>query len=165
MLESKWMGFGKNALWVLNPFLAVIAFYQQEINFGIYFQWFGKMHPILLHFPIVFGLGIAGYYIYERDIKEMNPLFSPLLTLHSLLTTVVAIFGIFLSKQGNYDDDLLFWHQWGGVSIAYISWILQMLHEHNDFFKSHFLLRLSLSAIFTVILLFFTHKGIHLSGT
>ncbi len=163
MLESKWMGFGKNALWVLNPFLAVIAFYQQEINFGIYFQWFGKMHPILLHFPIVFGLGIAGYYIYERDIKEMNPLFSPLLTLHSLLTTVVAIFGIFLSKQGNYDDDLLFWHQWGGVSIAYISWILQMLHEYNDFFKSHFLLRLSLSAIFTVILLFFTHKGAQLT--
>ena len=52
----------KNALWVsANPFLVVIAFYQQEINFGIYFQWFGKMHPMLLHFTIVFGLGIAGY--------------------------------------------------------------------------------------------------------
>ena len=100
----------------LNPFLVVFAFYQQEINFGI-FNGLVKCIPCYCIFP-VFGLGIAGYYIYERDIKK-NPLFSPLLTLHSLLTTVVAIFGIFLSKQGNYDDDLLFWHQWGGVSIAY----------------------------------------------
>ena len=163
MALSKWMVLGRNALWVLNPFLGFIAYYHQEIHFGIYFQWLGKMHPMLLHFPIVFGLGISGYYIYATNFKKMSPLFSHLLILHSLLTTVVSIFGICLSKQESYDHDLLFWHQWGGVAIAYMSWGVLVLHEHNNFFKTHFSLRSILGIIFAGVLIFFTHKGAQLT--
>ena len=59
MSAPEWLALGRNALWILNPFLGIIAYYHQEINFGIYFQWLGKMHPMLLHFPIVLGLGVA----------------------------------------------------------------------------------------------------------
>ena len=134
MSVPKWISLCKNALWILNPFLGIIAYYHQEINFGIYFKWLGKMHPMLLHFPIVLGLGIAGYYIYTKDNKKTSPIFSSLLIIHSLLATIVAIFGIFLSKQGSYDEELIFWHQWGGVAIAWLSWGLMVLHEHNDSF-------------------------------
>ena len=138
MSAPKWLALGRNALWILNPFLGIIAYYHQEINFGIYFQWLGKMHPMLLHFPIVLGLGVAGYYVYRRDNKKISPFLSPLLIIHSLLATIVAIFGIFLSKQGSYNHDLIFWHQWGGISIAWMSWGLMALHEYNNSFKTHF---------------------------
>jgi hypothetical protein len=163
MSVPKWMGLCRNALWILNPFLGIIAYYHQEINFGIYFQWLGKLHPMLLHFPIVLGLGIAGYYIYTKDNKKTSTVFSSLLILHSLLATIVAIFGIFLSKQGSYDHDLIFWHQWGGVAIAWLSWGLMALHEHNDSFKTHFSLRALVGFFFAGVLIFFTHKGAQLT--
>ena len=163
MSAPKWLALGRNALWILNPFLGIIAYYHQEINFSIYFQWLGKMHPMLLHFPIVMGLGIAGYYIFSTDVKKMSPLFSPLLTVHSLITTIIAIFGIFLSKQGSYDNNLIFWHQWGGVGFAYMSWGLMSLHEYNDSFKTLYSFRALFSILFAGILIFFTHKGAQLT--
>ena len=163
MSAPKWLALGRNALWILNPFLGIIAYYHQEINFGIYFQWLGKMHPMLLHFPIVLGLGIAGYYVYTRDNNKISPFLSPLLTIHSLMATIVAIFGIFLSKQGIYNHDLIFWHQWGGISIAWMSWGLMTLHEYNNSFNTNFLLRALVGFVFAGMLIFFTHKGAQLT--
>jgi hypothetical protein len=41
---KKWTGFAKNALWVLNPFLLLIAFFSDQLKLGVYLAWLGKMH-------------------------------------------------------------------------------------------------------------------------
>ena len=70
MKGNKWMSVFNNALWILNPFLLIIAYFDAQIQFGIYFRWLGKMHPLLLHFPIVLGTIIALYYILDK--KKQN---------------------------------------------------------------------------------------------
>ena len=66
MQENKWMSYCKNGLWILNPFLAVIAYYHEKINFNVYFQWLGKMHPMVLHFPIVLGCIMERYLLFTK---------------------------------------------------------------------------------------------------
>ena len=50
------------ALWLLNPLLIVLSFYNEKIEPGLFLQWLGKMHPLLLHFPIVLGILIVVYF-------------------------------------------------------------------------------------------------------
>ena len=50
-------------LWLLNPLLVILSIYSEKIEPGLFFQWLGKMHPLLLHFPIVIGVLIVTYLV------------------------------------------------------------------------------------------------------
>ncbi|MFM2440129.1 MAG: hypothetical protein RLZ16_1128, partial [Bacteroidota bacterium] len=111
-------------LWLLNPLLVVLSIYSDKIQPGLFFQWLGKMHPLLLHFPIVLGIMIVVYLIGFQQ-KRLPLKFEKIaLSTNALLTTIVALFGILLAKQDSYDNSLIVWHKWGGVAIALISWLL-----------------------------------------
>ena len=134
---KKWTGFVNNALWVINPFLILIAFFNEELKLGMYLEWFGKMHPLFLHFPIVLGILIGIYYLIDKKGSVASNILHPILVGNAFLASIVAVLGIFLSKQDSYDDTLLFGHQWGGITIAMIGWGLIYLqqYKHIKFIK------------------------------
>ena len=109
---------GEGLLWLLNPLLIILAFFNEttKINHGL--EWLGKLHPLLLHFPIVLGVAIVVYLIFLPNKKLDLPLERLLFTSNAVLATLVALFGIFLSKQDAYDKTIVDLHKWGGVAIA-----------------------------------------------
>jgi len=138
-------------LWILNPFLIVLLVFEQNINVGIILQWTGKMHPLFLHFPIVFGIVIALYYLFFDRIKvELDRLF---LAINAIFAVVVAILGFFLVNNGEYQGDVFIQHKWSGAAIAMLSWLLLFSLNWNSILKK------TVALIFISILIFGTHKG------
>ena len=163
MQENKWMSYCKNVLWILNPFLIVVAYYQEKINFNFYFQWLGKMHPMVLHFPIVLGYILSGYLLFTKKLNKHFDLVQIGSIVNAFLASIVAILGVFLAKQDTYDAQIIFWHQWGGISIAYLSWILVYMIENNGLFHNHYRFRIFFALVYVFVITFFTHKGAQLT--
>lgn len=160
---KKWTGFVNNALWVLNPFLLLIAFFSEQLKLGIYLEWLGKMHPLFLHFPVVLGTLIGIYFLVDKKNSiDGNKLHAALVG-NAFLSSIVAILGIFLSKQDSYDASLLFGHQWGGIAIALISWVSIYLQKHNQKFKTNYIYRVEFAMVYLLVIIIFTHKGAQLT--
>jgi len=163
MQENKWISYCKNVLWILNPFLVVIAYFHEKINFNLYFQWLGKMHPMVLHFPIVLGCIIGSYLLFTKNINKHIALLQLGSIVNAFLASIVAILGVFLSQQDAYDTQIIFWHQWGGISIAYFSWVGMYLIENNGLFHHTYRFRMFFAIIYLAVIFIFTHKGAQLT--
>jgi len=162
MRLNKLSAYALNALWLLNPFLLLIALFNEKLKLGIYLEWLGKMHPLFLHFPIVLGTLIGIYYLVDKknSIDEKNV--HAILVGNAFFSSMVAILGIFLSKQDSYDEQMIFLHQWGGVAIAFISWTLIYLQK-SQIFKSKYNYRVQFSIVYLLVIIIFTHKGAQLT--
>jgi hypothetical protein len=80
-----------------------------------------------------------------------------LFLVNAVFSSIVAILGIFISKSGNYDKDILSLHQWGGLSIALLAWILFLMPK-NIFIAKPFLSKF-LGLLYMLTIIIFTHKG------
>ena len=144
-------------LWLLNPLLVILSIYSEKIEPGLFFQWLGKMHPLLLHFPIVIGVLIVTYLVAFQHNRLPLAFEKIALSTNALLTSIVALFGILLAKQDSYDNSLIVWHKWGGVAIALISWLLLYVMELPTKYKR------IIGILFFIAIGVFTHKGAQLT--
>jgi len=147
---SQW---GEWSVWFLNPLLLLLAIYSETSKTNTVLLWFGKLHPLVLHFPIVIGIAIVIYLLFfqNKALEENTEKF--ILVGNALMASMVALLGLFLSKQDAYDTNTLNLHKWGGLSIAFISWLLIYLKNIAANYKKI----IALGYLF--VLLFFTHQG------
>jgi hypothetical protein len=70
--------------------------------------------------PIGFLVLAAILYIISRIIRNesvLKPL--PLILFFGALGAIASVvLGWFLSEEGGYAEDILFWHQWWGITVA-----------------------------------------------
>lgn len=147
---SQW---GEWCVWFLNPLLLILAIYSEASKSNTILLWFGKMHPLVLHFPIVLGIAIVIYLVFFQNNKLEEGTEKLVLVGNALMASMVALLGLFLSKQDAYDTDTLNLHKWGGLSIALISWLLIYLKNIPASIQK--IIALS----YLLVLLFFTHQG------
>ena len=163
MKSRKVFAFIGNALWILNPFLIFIVVFKENLHLNIGMAWMGKFHPLLLHFPIVLSILIALYFIFTPAGKITKNIEQPVLLINALMAVLVAITGLFLSKENSYADDLLTQHQWGGVAIALCSWALVIINHHYQPFQENKNQRITIGLFLLILVIVFTHKGAQLT--
>ena len=147
----------ENLLWVINPCLLLLCLFSGKLNIGPWLSWLGQLHPVILHFPIVLGL-VIGLYIFVNYKPSVEAAIEKnLFVIHALLASVVALLGIFISKGGNYDKTILVIHQWGGLGIAYLAWLVVLLPK--SYFIARPLLRKLFGLGYILVIIIFTHKG------
>jgi hypothetical protein len=147
---SQW---GEWSVWFLNPLLLVLAIYSETSKTNTILLWFGKLHPLVLHFPIVLGIAIVIYLLFFQNKKLEGNTEKLVLVGNALVASIVALLGLFLSKQDAYDVGTLNLHKWGGLSIAFISCLLIYIKNIPSSFKK------IIALIYLLVLLFFTHQG------
>ncbi|MDG1276062.1 MAG: hypothetical protein P8O16_02195 [Algoriphagus sp.] len=88
----------------------------------------GRFHSLAVHLPIGFLVLAAIFYIISRITRNeslLKPL--PLILFFGALGAIASVLlGWFLSDEGGYPEDTLFWHQWMGISVAIfssVSWL------------------------------------------
>ncbi len=147
---SQW---GEWCVWFLNPLLLLLAIYSEASKTNDILLWFGKLHPLVLHFPIVVGIAIVIYFLFfqHKALEENTEKF--ILVGNAVMASMVALLGLFLSKQDAYDNDTLNLHKWGGLSIALISWLLIYIKNIATNYKK------IIALAYLLVLLFFTHQG------
>lgn len=115
---------GNLILWGLQGFLIFLLIFQS--SFALPLTGIGHLHPLILHLPIGFGVLLLALFGIKKQLLSFEVLAESLLLLTAIFSTMTAIFGLFLAKEGGYETSALDWHQWSGVAVSfvYFAWVL-----------------------------------------
>lgn len=149
-----------NCSLALNCMLIFLLFFENRIILPACLQVAGRMHPMILHFPIVFvTLYVAWGLFFEKRISPPETAISIgewLLLLAAFSSAVTALMGLFLSKEEGYDAEGLQWHKQTGVLISLIT---LLGYSFRNALKKSKAFSITLSALYFFILLLTGHQG------
>ncbi len=109
-------------------FLLFLFVFAGQLSVPAWLQVVGRMHPLLLHFPIVLVLiSLLPYWIPQEAAMEKT---WELIRLTAALSALAsAIMGIFLSIEQGTEGNSLLYHKWSGTALAVIAWVLYSFHD------------------------------------
>ncbi|GAA4432499.1 chitobiase/beta-hexosaminidase C-terminal domain-containing protein [Ravibacter arvi] len=116
-------GFAAKALWAMTVLIAFLLAFESHLSLPLWLQAAGRMHPLLLHFPIVLILASVLSGLLER--RPLTPGWTRLteiLWLCSALTAgITVLMGLFLSREEGYAGNTLNWHKWTGAATFFMA--------------------------------------------
>lgn len=114
-----------NTSFAMNCLLVFLLIFESGLTLPPLVQTVGRMHPLLLHFPIVLMVLCAFWELISFQKKWITPDQSSigdwLLLFASLSSVGSALMGLFLSKEEGYTTEVVALHKWGGVFISILS--------------------------------------------
>ena len=117
----------------------------------------GRLHPMVLHFPIalwIVALSFEWLWKKETAYPAWNTKIEFLLAFTAVTAAAAAVFGLLLYKSGAYESgSQLQWHKWLGAAVSFIA--LGLVWFRKSFYP---LYRISLVAGVLVVL-FAGHLG------
>lgn len=118
----------------------------------------GRLHPVVLHFPIVLLLLACVFEFFRRHLPlseaAANWLTRLLLLGGALTAGLAVVFGLLLSKEDGYTGSGLEWHKWSGAAVFFCAGFLSFFY-----LKIPRLLRLLLLGITALLVLIAGHLG------
>lgn len=126
--------FAENILLGLTLSIAFLLLFESKLVIPVWLQSIGRMHPLLLHFPIVLLLlaMLMEFFRFkpENSVNSFYATFSQNLLLSgALLAAVTVIMGLFLSREEGYAGDTLLWHKWTGAGIFFLATLLYFVRN------------------------------------
>lgn len=124
--NARWQQVGESLLFVLNIFILFLLVFHDKVILPPWLQVLGRMHPLVLHFPIVILLlaGILSFVRLPEPGAEQwkKQLTKVLLLTGALSAAVTVIMGLFLSgEEGYHGSGTLQWHKWSGVIMCWLA--------------------------------------------
>jgi uncharacterized membrane protein len=118
--------YAKDFLFALNIFIAFLLLFESRLVVPQWLQPLGRMHPMILHFPIVLLLLSMVMEFFRFKSAYSNQEFyrnfvSDLLFVGVVTSGITTIMGIFLSQEEGYAGTVLNWHKWSGVSVFFVA--------------------------------------------
>jgi uncharacterized membrane protein len=119
---QRWKNIFFNTILFLNCLLLFLLLLEGRLSVPLWLQVFGRMHPLIVHFPIVLVLIYFGFLFFipagfNRETWYIT-MMDILLFVSALSAVFSALMGLFLSKEKGYDPDALAWHKWTGVATS-----------------------------------------------
>ncbi len=119
----RWKNYLFNAAIALNCLLLFLLVFENRFVVPAWLQVAGRMHPLILHFPLVlvvlYALSMIFLPPFSQKADDSYRRSTGFLLLLAVFTTVISsLAGLFLSKEEGYDPEALLWHKWGGVAIS-----------------------------------------------
>lgn len=153
-----------NICLLLNSLLLFLLIMGDRLAVPGLLQVAGRMHPLILHFPIVLLLLYVIYFLFVAGRKsepaELKKYADAVLLAGALTAALAALVGLFLSREEGYDADALAWHKYGGAAIS----VLAILWYYNrNMIRSVAVGRFSSSAIMLVMLIMTGHDGANIT--
>lgn len=135
---------------------------EQEGNLLLFF---GKWHPLLVHLPvgILFVSFLIACFARRQAYASLRPAIPFTLLIGSLSALLASISGYLLSLNGGYDVRTLGFHQWFGIGVAVLGFLVWRLYATNAEERSrfHFLVnhRFWVLSLLVVLLTITGHYG------
>lgn len=117
-----------------NILLLFFLLFESFIVLPVWFQSLGRMHPLMLHFPIALLLLalLMEFFRFAPKYKdqEFYQSFTKNLFLFAALTSLItALMGLFLSLEEGYSGDVLDRHKWSGAAMVFFASILYSIRN------------------------------------
>lgn len=150
------------AVFVCQLLILFLLFFEDKVQVPVLLQPLGRMHPLILHFPIGLFvlLGVLELFKKEFEANSFDKLRRFLLHFTALTTSLSALMGFFLSREGGYGDDLMFWHKWTGAGLSFLAYGLLYVEKWSENKGLFFQVSLGISL---VLLVFAGHFGASLT--
>ena len=149
-----------NICFAINCLLVFSLLFESRLVLPSWLQVAGRMHTLLLHFPItLLILYISGSLFMEKRFRANEPAknFGDwLLLLSAVTSTFTALMGLFLSKEDGYDTEALQWHKWSGVAIAILT---SLWYAYREVINKNNRLSISTALISLALIIFTGHQG------
>jgi len=151
---QKLQSFISNFVFGVLVLLGFLLIFESQVVIPYWMQPLGRMHPMLLHFPIAFILVMVLLDLFKSHLDQASyqKVHAMALSLTVLTTALSALMGFLLSREEGYSSELMELHKWVGVAVTYLIFILMMVNPEKLPYK--FLLYGSF-----VILFFAGHFG------
>jgi uncharacterized membrane protein len=126
--------FAEQLLFASCIVIAFLLVFEQKLVIPAWLQPVGRMHPLILHFPIVLVLlaMILEFFSFNAQNK-VNPFYRQLLRdillAGGLFTALTVVMGLLLSKETGYSGDTLLWHKYSGAGIFYLVALIYFLKD------------------------------------
>ena len=138
---QRWKNIVFNITVCLNCLLVFFVLAGDRVHVPAWLQVAGRMHPLILHFPIVLLLLYIGWtFLVNAKAKQIvtgpEDQTGKWLLLSAAFTAVLtAIMGLLLSREQGYNANALAWHKWGGVAVSLVSFtwygFRNSIHRHK----------------------------------
>ncbi|HRC32928.1 MAG TPA: FN3 associated domain-containing protein [Bacteroidia bacterium] len=149
-----------NICFAINCLLVFLLLLDSRLEIPPAVQVIGRMHPLLLHFPISLLILFVFYSLFSNKNNNANEqtknIGDWLLLITAFTSSITALMGLLLSKENGYDADALQWHKWSGVSVAIIT---TLWFAYREKIKSINWLNTSTALLSLVIIVFTGHLG------
>lgn len=100
------------------------------VNFWLW-QFFGRLHPMVVHFPI--GLLVVvlllELFTFRQKTAELRRVINSLLLISAASAVLAVLFGWLLKTNDDYAGDVLVVHQWAGIATAVLAIVTVALHH------------------------------------
>ncbi len=153
-----------NICFAINCLLVFFLFFESRIVIPSWLQVMGRMHPLILHFPITLLLLYIFWTLIVDKRNNTNELVKNisnwLLLISAFTAAFTALMGLFLSKEDGYEPEALQWHKWSGVIIAFIT---SFWYAYREKIKSLNWLNTSIAIMSLVVIIFTGHQGAEIS--
>lgn len=114
-----------NTSFALNCGLLFLLLFEQRLHIPPWLQVAGRMHPLVLHFPIVLlVLAVAweaANFLKTSYPAQARPTGNALLLSAAFTAVITALMGLFLAREEGYEPGTLLWHKWGGVFLSLLA--------------------------------------------
>jgi len=149
-----------NICFAINCLLVFLLFLESRILLPSWLQVAGRMHPLLVHFPItLLVLSIFWSLFIEKRAPHPESAKSFggwLLLLSAFAASVTALMGLFLSKEAGYDAEALQWHKWAGITVSVFTCFW---YAYREKIKKSNVLNISAAVFCLIVVVIAGHQG------
>jgi len=122
-----------NLLYFLNVLLIFLLLVEDKVQLPVFLQVTGRMHPLVLHFPLVLLFVGILLEVLTRQKSFQHPaaekITSYIFYLFAISAALTALFGFFLYKEGSYLGDEINQHKWTGTVVSILAILIVWLKE------------------------------------
>ena len=111
---TRWKNVVFNITLAANCLLFFLLLFASRLVVPPWLQVLGRMHPLILHFPIVLLI----LFVILLFLRRADPV---LLLLTAFMAAITAIMGLLLSKEPGYDQDALALHKYSGIALSFLT--------------------------------------------
>ena len=128
-MKGNLQDYAGNFLFALNVFIVFLLLFESKLIVPPWLQPLGRMHPMILHFPIVLLLlsMVLEFFRFKTvyNTEEFYQNFTSNLLLIGVISCgITVIMGLFLSREEGYTNNALAWHKWAGISVFFVASII-----------------------------------------
>src|SRR5688500_5903796 len=157
----RWKNSLFNIAFALNCLLLFLLLFENKLSIPVWLQVAGRMHPLILHFPVTLVIlyaltALIFSFKKENTNDSYKNITKVLLLLAALSSGVTALAGLFLSREEGYDAEALLWHKWSGVGVSVftLAW-----YYFSDRVQSKKVISFFTSAVALCLIIFAGHQG------
>lgn len=148
-----------NICFGLNCLLLFLLVFENGIAVPAWLQVGGRMHPLLLHFPIVLLVLSVLWFLFaekQNTTDQFKRIGDGLLLLTAFTSVLSALTGLFLSRESGYESATVQWHKWGGVLLSFLT---AAWYAYRERIRSVKFLRLPFAIIALLLVVVTGHQG------